>query len=146
MAAFISHSQKDGATFSVLCAGLKGQGVEVWDPDSMGAGGSLRDQLREAITNSDVCIFLATQRSVESAWCMAEVGAFWGADKHVIVYMADPAIDETQLPPQLKGDLWTNNFDRLVRDVKKIIHEADERIEAISFNVASITIQSFKSS
>ena len=127
MAAFISHSQKDSGMFSALRAGLKGQGVEVWDPESMGAGGSLREQLREAISNCDVCIFLATQSSVQSGWCMAEVGAFWGAEKRVIVYMADPATDETKLPPQLKGDLWTNNFDRLVRDVQKIISEADER-------------------
>jgi nucleoside 2-deoxyribosyltransferase len=127
MPAFISHSQKDSGMFSALRAGLTGQGIPTWDPASMGAGGSLREQLREAINNCDVCVFLATKSSVDSAWCMAEIGAFWGADKHVIVYMADPTIDETQLPPQLKGDLWTNNFDRLVRDVQKIILEADER-------------------
>lgn len=127
MAAFISHSQKDGGMFSALRAGLTGQGVNVWDPASMGAGASLSEQLREAIGSCQVCIFLATQSSIQSAWCMAELGAFWGAGKRVIVFIMDPAIDETQLPPQFKGNLWTKNFDQVVRDVQKIILEAGER-------------------
>ena len=127
MAAFISHSQKDSGMFSALRASLTGQGIKVWDPASMGAGASLSEQLREAISSCDVCVFMATQSSVQSAWCMAELGAFWGAGKRVIVFIADPAINETQLPPQLKGNLWTNNFDQVVRDVQKIILKADER-------------------
>lgn len=127
MAAFISHSQKDSGMFTALRAGLTGQGIKVWDPASMGAGASLSEQLRGAIYGCDVCIFQATKSSVESVWCMAELGAFWGAGKRVIVFIADPAIDETRLPPQLKGNLWTNNFDMIVRDVQKITLEADER-------------------
>jgi len=127
MAAFISHSQKDSGMFTALRAGLTAHGIKVWDPADMGAGALLSEQLREAIYGCDVCIFLATKSSVESGWCMAEIGAFWGAGKRVIVFIADPAIDETQLPPQLKGNLWTNNFDKIVRDVQKITLEADER-------------------
>ena len=48
MPAFISHSQKDGGAFSVMLAALSGQGVATWEPESMGAGASLRDQLKEA--------------------------------------------------------------------------------------------------
>jgi hypothetical protein len=127
MAAFISHSQKDSGMFSALRAGLAGQGIKVWDPTSMEAGASLSEQLRETISGCDVCVFLATKSSVESGWCMAELGAFWGAGKRVIVFIADPAIDEAQLPPQLRGNLWTNNFDQVVRDVQKITLEAYER-------------------
>lgn len=128
MAAFISHSKKtDGAMFKALRAGLTGQGIKVWDPDSMGAGASLSDQLRDAIDSSDVCIFLATKNSIQSDWCMAEVGAFWGAGKAVIVYKADPDVDEALFPPQLQGDIWRDDYDFLVRDVKKIIFEAEER-------------------
>jgi hypothetical protein len=127
MAAFISHSKTDGAMFSALRAGLTGQGIKVWDPDSMGAGVSLSNQLRDAINSSDVCIFLATKNSIQSDWCMAEVGAFWGAGKGVIVYKADPEVNEALFPPQLQGDIWRDNFDLVVRDVKRIIFEADER-------------------
>jgi hypothetical protein len=124
MSAFISHSQQDRGIFSALRAGLTAQGVTTWDPESMGAGGSLRDQLREAINNCDVCVFLATRNSVESRWCMAELGAFWGAGKRVLVFMADPSVTEEQFPPQLRGDLWTNDFERVVRDVGKIVSDA----------------------
>lgn len=121
MSAFISHNQQDKGLFTTMRAGLAWQGVETWDPDSMGAGASLRDQLREAINNCEACIFLATQNSVKSLWCMAELGAFWGAGKRVITFIADPSITEEQFPPQLRGDLWTNDFDRVVRDVKKLV-------------------------
>ena len=92
MSAFISHSDKDNATFSGFRAGLIGQGIKVWDPESMGAGASLSDQLRDAINSSDVCIFFATKNSIQYEWCLAEVGAFWGAGKGVIVYKADPDV------------------------------------------------------
>ena len=127
MSAFISHSKKDVATFTAFRAGLTGQGIVVWNPESMGAGASLSDQLREAINSSDVCIFFATKNSIQSDWCMAEVGAFWGAGKDVIVYKADPEVDQSLFPPQLQGDIWRDDFDLVVRDVKKIIFEADER-------------------
>jgi hypothetical protein len=40
---------------------------------------------------------------------------------------ADPEVDEALFPPQLDGDIWRDNFDLVVRDVKRIIFEADER-------------------
>jgi hypothetical protein len=126
MAAFISHSMKDSGMFGALRAGLAGKNVATWDPESLSAGASLGEQLRKAINDCPVCIFLATKNSIQSNWCMAEIGAFWGAGKRVIVFIADPEVDETKLPPQLKGDLWTNDFERIVRDVQKIILEAGE--------------------
>src|SRR5687768_8243488 len=127
MAAFISHSQKDRKSYTTLRAALEGQNVICWDPDEMDAGSSLRDQLRQAINVCDVCIFLATKNSIESDWCMAEVGAFWGGGKKVIVFMPDDDMNETHLPPQLQGDLRAEDFDRLVRSTKKLIFEAEER-------------------
>ncbi|HJU53893.1 MAG TPA: toll/interleukin-1 receptor domain-containing protein [Pyrinomonadaceae bacterium] len=127
MPAFISHSMRDGGIFSALRAGLMGQNIPTWDPASMASGVSLAAQLREAINGCEVCVFLATKNSIESNWCMAEVGAFWGAGKRVIVFVADPEVDETKFPPQLKGDLWTDNFAQVANDVKKIILAADEK-------------------
>ena len=134
MAAFISHSQKDRKTYTTLRAALQGQNVKCWDPDEMTAGASLRDQLRQAINVCDVCIFLATKNSIDSDWCMAEVGAFWGGGKQVIVFMPDDAMNEEHLPPQLRGDLRAEDFDRLVKSAKKLIFEAEEkrRLEAVS--------------
>jgi len=127
MAVFISHSEKDKATFKSFRAGLTGQGIEVWNPESMAAGASLSDQLRNAIHSSDVCIFYATKNSIQYEWCLAEVGAFWGAGKGVIIYKADSEVDEALFPPQLKGHIWRDDFDLVVIDVKKFIFEAEER-------------------
>lgn len=127
MAAFISYSKLDGTIFSALRAGLAGQGINVWDPDSMEAGASLSAQLKESIKSSDVCIFLATKNSIQDDWCMAQLGAFWGAGKSVIVLKTDSELNEAQFPPQLLGNILHDNFDLVVRDVKRIIFEADER-------------------
>jgi hypothetical protein len=59
---------------------------------------SLRDQLRQAVDESSVCVFVATQPSLKSSWCGAELGAFWGAGKPVIVYLAEASPSGRRLP------------------------------------------------
>ena len=127
MSAFVSHSAKDGVVSQAIRAGLVAQKVPTWDPDSMASGGSVRDQLRCAIANCDVCIFLATQNSLKDEWCQAQLGAFWGAGKPVIVLITDTTVDVAQLPPPLQGDLTTTNFDKVIKDALKIIGEAARR-------------------
>jgi TIR domain len=120
MAVFISHSQADRGMFSTLIAALKGQNISVWDRRIMYAGKSLKDQLKEAIKTCDVSVFLATQNSLKSEWCRAEIGAFWGAGKDVVVFIYDSKISEGEvpLPPELTGDLYTTVFDDVVRAVQ----------------------------
>ena len=115
---FVSHSDKDEAAYSNFCLALDGSSVNRWDPQTMAVGSSLADQLREAIRTCDACVFLATKRSVESKWCMAELGAFWGAGKHVIVFLTDPEITEAQLPVQFQGNLWSRDARRVLEDIK----------------------------
>ena len=124
MSIFVSHSQQDEAVYSGFCLALDGAGVERWDQRTMAVGQSLADQLREAIRACEACVFVATRRSVESKWCMAELGAFWGAGKHVMIFLADPEVSEEQLPSQFQGNLWT-------RDARRIL----ESIQALSTNV-----------
>ncbi|MFY4730279.1 TIR domain-containing protein [Nitrospira sp. BLG_2] len=116
---FISYSHEDKALYSSLCLALDGAGVLRRDVSRLSLGKPLAEGLRSAIEECDVCIFLATARSLESPWCLAELGAFWGAGKKVIVYLADPAIDETDLPPQFRGNLWTANATDLVEGIKE---------------------------
>jgi hypothetical protein len=126
MSAYISYSDVDNGPFTMLLDGLQSQGVKVWDRASMGAGESRRDQLRKAISECDVCVFLATQNSIKSDWCKAEVGAFWGAGKGVIVFMVGTDVEASMLPPQLQEDIRHDNFRYVIRDVKKIIFDAEE--------------------
>ena len=111
---FISHSHEDEAAYSALCFALDSSGVSRWDVSKLSLGKPLAEGLRVAIEQCDVCVFLATPRSLESRWCLAELGAFWGAGKKVIIYLADPTVDESKLPPQFHGNLWTANAPRLI--------------------------------
>jgi hypothetical protein len=92
--------------------------AEHWDQKSMSPGDSLADQLREAIRICEVCVFIATRRSIESQWCLAEVGAFWGAGKKVLLFLADPDLEDSMLPPQFKGNLRVNTAQDLITAIK----------------------------
>jgi hypothetical protein len=118
MPVFISHSQQDEALYSTLCLALEGAKISRWDVSSLKSGESLSDQLRIAIEQCELCIFLATKRSLESKWCLAELGAFWGAGKKVIIYLADPEITGNNLPPQFQGNLWAKSAMQLVNGVR----------------------------
>ena len=129
MQAFISHSHQDEAQYSALSLALDGAGVSRWDVTELSPGSSLADQLRIAIEQCGVCIFLATRRSIEAPWCLAELGAFWGAGKRVIVYLADPDVAKEKLPPQFQGNLWTTNAKQLLDTVKQALNTASHSLE-----------------
>jgi hypothetical protein len=118
MKVFISYSQKDQAAYSSAVVSLEGQRVQCWDSKTMMSGSSLREQLQEAINQCDICVFIATKNSLESKWCSAEIGAFWGIGKRVIVFIAESDVSEKDIPPQFQGDLWTNDIREVVRVVK----------------------------
>jgi hypothetical protein len=84
----------------------------------MSLGGSLSEQLRQAISDCGQCVFIATRRSIESQWCLAELGAFWGAGKTVILFLADPDLEEGALPPQFRGNLMANDAHRLIKELQ----------------------------
>ena len=116
---FVSHSHDDAAVYSSLCLALDASEVSRWDVSQMSLGKPLAEALRSAIEQCDTCVFLATTRSLESRWCLAELGAFWGAGKKVVMYLVDPNIHETDLPPQFRNNLWTRDALRLVEAIKE---------------------------
>jgi hypothetical protein len=117
MPVFISHSFKDEAIYTTLCMALDAAGIVRWNPESMSAGDSLSEQLRDAINACEVCVSIATRRSIESPWCLAELGAFWGSGKRVILFLVDPDLTETMLPPQFKGNLRAHTAQDLIGSV-----------------------------
>jgi hypothetical protein len=119
MPVFLSHSFQDEAVYSTLRLALVGAGVELWDREAISAGESLSDQLKEAIRSCDTCVLIATRRSVESPWCHAELGAFWGAGKRVILFMVDPDLAESVLPPQFKGIVRASSVHKLIEALKR---------------------------
>jgi TIR domain len=104
---FISHDFDDKALYYSLCLALDSSNIRRYDVSKLSPGEALTIALRSAIEECDHCVFIATPRSLKSAWCLAELGAFWGAGKRVIVYQGDPLVDESVIPPQFRGNLWT---------------------------------------
>lgn len=99
-------------------------GVPYWNPAEIKSGESLRGQLQQAIHGCSVCIFVATHRAVRSSWCGAELGAFWGAGRPVIVYIADSSLADADLPPIVHGDVWERSISRVVARAKELVAEA----------------------
>jgi hypothetical protein len=132
MKTFISHSFDDDARFDDLCYSLSNRDVSFWNPTDLRGGASLREQLRKAIDTCDCCIFIATKNSLKSNWCSAELGAFWGAGKKVIVYVADDALTNEDLPEQFKGDIWFRKIRDVVNEAKETLAEMAENRQPLN--------------
>src|SRR5215831_15895841 len=98
--------------------------VPYWNPGEVQAGSSLRDQLRTAVDQCSVCIFIATHRSLQSTWCGAELGAFWGAGKPILVYISDTSLKEHDLPPIVRGDVCERRMGRIVATASELTKAA----------------------
>ena len=145
MAVFISHSFENKSEFDNIADALELAGVEYWNPAEVKPGSSLRDQLRRAVEDCSVCVFVATRRALESSWCGAELGAFWGAGKPVIVYLAEPSLTEIDLPPIVQGDVWERRISRVVARANELVSHArgatDAEGEENSTSVGNMTAE-----
>ena len=124
MPVFISFSDDSQRVCDELRRSLESAGIESWNADSMQVGGRLADQLRNAIDTCQLCIFIASERSLNSGWCKAEIGAFWGARKPVLIYEHEAAISRGEVPSQFAGTLWTSDRERLLDGVKQELFAA----------------------
>ena len=134
MSVFISHSFENKPEFDNIADALAQATVEYWNPAEVKSGSSLRDQLRRAVEDCGVCVFIATRRALESSWCGAELGAFWGAGKPIIVYLAESSLTENDLPPIVQGDVWERRISRVVTRVRELAAEAAVAAAAKSGN------------
>ena len=139
MIVFISHSLEDKGQFEDIAAALKQEGISYWDPERIKPGAFLSEQLNEAIGGSEVCIFVATHNSVKSAWCGAELGAFWGAGKPVIIYVADSSLSHDNLPHQFQGQFLATNISKAVTAAQQYLAEAEA---TTTIDDCEITIES----
>lgn len=132
MPVFISHSFQDKPEFDNIADALELKNIEYWKPESLRAGASLAEQLRRSILEAEVCVFVATRNSVESAWCGAELGAFWGAGKPVLIYIAEATLPEDELPKQFQGHLTERRISRVVQSVQTFLAEAEKERVAVA--------------
>ena len=149
MTVFISHSFADQAEFGNVADWLDRDGVPYWRPEDVKAGSSLRGQLRQAVASCNVCIFVATHNSVKSSWCGAELGAFWGAETPIIVYLADSSLTDDQLPPILHGDAWDRKLSRIAERAAELTNiqarPASIRPALPTDNITAMTVEQLES-
>lgn len=145
MRVFISHSFEDKDKFEDLSEALRQLGVDVFDPRKMRGTQRLADQLREAINSCVACAFVATHNSVNSAWCGAELGAFWGAGKEVVIYLADGSLKEEDLPKQFAGWLLVRSIFKVASDLKALqTTDSQQNSGSPGSLVGALTIGEFK--
>ena len=128
MKVFISHSFHDKNKFDDLCFAFEHQAIPLWKPEEIAAGQALREELRSAIETCAVCVFIATQNSLTSGWCQAEIGAFWGAGKPVVVYLGDDKLKKEELPAQFQPDKWASTTREVADAVKRLVSEAAQQL------------------
>jgi hypothetical protein len=51
---------------------------------------------------------------------MAELGAFWGAGKQVMIFITDAEIGEAHLPIQFQGNLWTRDAGKVITSIQAL--------------------------
>lgn len=130
MTAFISHSFDNKPEFENITDALGLRNVPFWNPSEIKPGASLREQLRAAVEKCDLCIFIATRSAIESSWCGAELGAFWGAGKPILVYVAEPSLAEAELPQIVQGDVWERRISKIADRAKEVLAQsADARTQ-----------------
>lgn len=146
---FISHSFGNKAGFLNVAHPLAAASIPYWNPDTdVRPGSSLREQLRQAIAECCVCVFVATRPALASSWCASELGAFWGAGKPIIVYLADPSLTESDLPEIVQGDVYEEVIYKVVAAAGEVVksharppdHEVDPDLTTLS----ELTVAEFK--
>ncbi len=122
---FISYSSEDKSLAKLVTTYLKDAGIKsIWlDQENILAGQDISQRLISGIEDSACCILLLSERSLKSSWCMAEVGAFWGANKSIIMYGSQL---ECPIPPHLTGIRRANDPEELVIACREYLKEADE--------------------
>ena len=85
------------------------------------AAEALNDELLSAIQTSDMCVFVCTEHSIQSKWCVAELGAFWGQGKKILIWKID--VDKEQIDnefPQFAGLTIADTEDEVVTRVAEL--------------------------
>jgi hypothetical protein len=117
---FISYPAKSKGVLPLLEHYLQSNGIEsFWDDaQEVDVGDKLSDKIREGVAGAACCILLLNEHTLSSVWCMAEAGAFWGANKPVLVYRLNP---DCEIPHYLGDVKYAQTWAEIVDACKKIL-------------------------
>ncbi len=90
-------------------------------------------------------IFLRFSVAGYTSWCGAELGAFWGAGKPIVVYLAEASLKEDELPQIVQGDVWERRISKIADRAKEISDQTSIAIDARQLqrdsSVAQLTVE-----
>src|SRR5688500_12204491 len=110
---FVSHSSRDRAVTERVVARLRDAGLAAlfvdFDPEQgIPAGRSWERELYAQLRRSDAVVFLASEASVTSSWCLLEVGLARALGRPVFPLRLQPGVDL----PLLADVQWVDLSDK----------------------------------
>lgn len=98
---FISYSRKELTTADAICTALEANGFDViLDRRDLPYGAEWQKELADFIVDADAVVWLVTPASVDSSWCLWELGEATRLSKR-LVPVGITAIDPAKLPEAL---------------------------------------------
>jgi hypothetical protein len=127
---FLSYCGEDEGAARNLITFMRTLHINLkFDEEILLPSNQISDRLREEIERSQICVWLLTENSIRSRWCLPELGAFWVARKPVIIYNPSGI-----------------NYDGPFHDIKQAKNLEDikrtlEGLEVPSRSLASVTVE-----
>jgi hypothetical protein len=133
---FISYPSESFDLASLLVDRLRNENIEVWfDQVHIRASQNISDRIRAGLEESICCIFVLSTYSLESKWCHAEVGAFWGSGKPIVIYPTQP---RCEVPSYLSGIRVANDLSEMVFAIKQIMQESVIAADDVALDTATL--------
>lgn len=111
---FVSHATADKWLATVLCEKIEAVGATTFRDDRDIAGGDdIPEKIRSELVRSQELLVLMTPDSVNRAWVLLEVGAFWGRCKgaRIVAVMCHVEVDTIPDLIRSKKAIPLNDFD-----------------------------------
>ena len=127
---FISYSRRDSSFVGPLADGLRARGKDVWiDIEGIRDAEVFPEALREAIDSSDGFVFVISPASVNSQYCMREVGDAVDAGKRIVPVDWERVPDE-QVPEPIRVRNWIPATDEdLDATVERVVKALDTDLD-----------------
>jgi WD40 repeat protein len=128
---FISYSRRDSRFVGALADGLRERGKDVWiDIEGIRDAEIFPAALREAIDSSDGFVFVISPASVNSPYCVREVGDAVDAGKRIVPIDWERVPDEG-VPEPIRVRNWVPVAEDLDATIERVVKALDTDLDYI---------------
>src|SRR3954449_6041727 len=126
---FISYSRRDSRFVGALADGLRLHGKEVWiDIEGIRDAEVFPEALSSAIGSSDGFVFVISPASVESLYCMREVGDAVDAGKRIVPVDFEH-VSADDLPEAIRVRNWIPAGDNVSATIERVVKALDADLD-----------------